>query len=451
MTSTEIVPRNQAVSLNASKLPNNGEFNSQIDPPKRFGFIMLFVVFFFFGGWAALAPIDGAAVAAGTVNVRSYSKFVQHLEGGIIEQIFVDDGEEVVKGQPILALDSTQSKAQLDIADSQYIALTAREIRLIAERENSESLIFPDNFSARGETAEEEMLAQTQVFEARRAMIAGRISVLQQRIEQLKSQTLGMDALRLSKEQLSASFSEELNDVSELLNQGFSEKTRLRELERNIASFNGEAAELSANIAVAQMSIGETELEILQTRTEFLNDVVSELDQVQTSKVDVSERITALTDIVSRTTIRAPESGIVNGLRVHTIGGVISPGMEILEIVPQQDDLIVEAMVSPNDIDRVAISQDATIRFSSFGGSTVPTIFGKVINLSANRMINESTGLPHYLARVEVTPEGMADLGDLILLPGMPAEVFISTGSRTMLEYLFKPFSNALARSFRED
>ena len=127
MTSTEIVPRNQAVSLNASKLPNNGEFNSQIDPPKRFGFIMLFVVFFFFGGWAALAPIDGAAVAAGTVNVRSYSKFVQHLEGGIIEQIFVDDGEEVVQGQPILALDSTQSKAQLDIADSQYIALTARD------------------------------------------------------------------------------------------------------------------------------------------------------------------------------------------------------------------------------------------------------------------------------------------------------------------------------------
>ncbi len=439
------------MTLNENALLSDSDFNSQIDPPKRFGFTMFVLVFFFFGGWAALAPIDGAAVATGIVNVRSYSKFIQHLEGGIIKEIFVNDGEEVVEGQPILEIDSTQSKAQLDIANSQYIALTAREIRLIAERDGSDSLVFPDNFSSMGETAKEETIAQTQVFDARRATLAGRISVLEQRIEQLKSQAVGMDALRLSKEQLSASFSEELNDVSELLSQGFSEKTRLRELERSVASFNGEAAELSANIAVTQMSIGETQLEILQTRTEFLNDVVSELDQVQTDKVDVSERITALTDIVSRTLIRAPESGIVNGLRVHTLGGVISPGMEIVEIVPQQDELIIEAMVSPNDIDRVAISQNATIRFSSFGGSTVPTIFGQVINLSANSMINETTGLSHYLARVEVTPEGMADLGDLILLPGMPAEVFISTGNRTMLEYLFKPFSNAMARSFRED
>ena len=182
-----------------------------------------------------------------------------------------------------------------------------------------------------------------------------------------------------------------------------------------------------------------------------MNDVVAELSQVQTSLTDVTERVTALNDIVYRTTIRAPESGLVNGLQVHTIGAVIVPGMEIAEIVPQQEDLIVEAQVSLNDIDRVAINQDATIRFSSFGNAAVPTIFGEVINLSANRIVDDTSGLPFYLARVEVTPEGMTDLGDLVLLPGMPAEVFISTGDRTLLEYLFKPFSNALARSFRED
>ena len=148
--------------------------------------------------------------------------------------------------------------------------------------------------------------------------------------------------------------------------------------------------------------------------------------------------------------MRAPEAGIVNGLQVHTIGGVISPGMKIVDIVPDGDDLIIEAQVSPIDVDRVAVNQNATIRFSSFGLTTVPTIYGQVINLSADRLFDQVSGQPYYLARVEVTPEGMEELDDLVLMPGMPAEVFIATGSRTFLQYLFKPFSNAIARSLRE-
>mgnify|MGYP001353231484 CR=1 FL=1 len=451
MTKTQIEKNKSLIEDSEQNANTTAGFNESLGPHKKIGLTLFFLVFVFFGGWAALAPIDGAAVASGAVTVRSYSKLVQHLEGGIIENIFVDNGTEVEKGQPILVLDSTQSQTQLDIANSQFIFLKALESRLLAESDNQESINYPTDFPSLGDTATEERLAQEEIFNARKAMIEGRIGVLEQRIEQLESQTIGLQALRASKEQLAASYSDELQDVIALLSQGFSEKTRLRELERNVANFNGEAADLSANIAVTQMSIGETRLEILQIQTEFLNEVVTELGQVQTNITDVSERITALTDIVSRTIIRAPESGIVNGLQVHTIGGVVTPGMQIVEIVPQKDDLIIEAKVSPMDIDRVAINQEATIRFSSFGNASVPTIYGQLINLSANSVFDQVTGTTHYLARVEVTPGGMEDLGDLDLMPGMPAEVFISTGDRTMLEYLFKPFSNAMARSFRED
>ena len=445
-------PSNLIISQEDNDLDSPQElFDSSLGPIKRIGVSLFILVFGFFGGWAALAPIDGAALAPGQVTVRSYSKFVQHLEGGIIKEILVDNGERVEREDPILVLDDTQPQASLDIAKTQFIALKALESRLTAERDERESITFLDELLSLGEIAAEEKSAQEEIFRARQATLKGSINVFEQRIEQLQSQIVGFEALKSSKDQLGLSYGNELVDISELLSQGFSEKTRLRELERNVARLTGESAELSANIAVAEMTIGETKLEILQAKTQFLDNVVSELGGVQTEIKDISDRMTALSDIVARTTIRSPESGIVNGLQVHTVGAVITPGMMIAEIVPQQDDLLVEAFVSPMDIDRVALNQDATIRFSSFGGATVPTIYGKVIHLSANAILDENSGVGAYLARVEVTPAGLKDLGELVLIPGMPAEVFISTGARTMLEYLFKPFSNAVARSFRED
>ncbi|MEC8995148.1 MAG: HlyD family efflux transporter periplasmic adaptor subunit, partial [Pseudomonadota bacterium] len=189
----------------------------------------------------------------------------------------------------------------------------------------------------------------------------------------------------------------------------------------------------------------------IQQEREFKNQVVTELGEVQTNVNEVMERITALQDVVSRTTVRAPESGIVNGLQVHTIGGVIGPGMRIVDIVPQEEDLIIEAEVPPSEIDRVEMGQIATVRFSNFGMGSVPIIRGEVINISAESMVNATTNVPYYLARVEVSPDSFDDLGDLVLVPGMPAEVFIVTGERTFLEYIYKPFSNAMARGFRED
>lgn len=423
---------------------------SGIDKPKRIGLLIFFLVFGVFGIWSAVAPLDGAAHAPGTVIVSLNKQLVQHLEGGIVREIRARNGDSVNAGDPLLILDNTQSLAQLEIANAQFVALRAQEARLIAERDGAEQITFPDELSASDVYARSEMAAHTQLFQTRRNALSGSIEVLEQRIGQLQSQLGGLRALQQSKQDLADSFSEELKDVSALLAEGFADKNRLRELERQAALLRGEAAELTASISSTEIQIGETRLQILQQQREFQNEVATHLAETQTRLKDSTERVTALRDVVIRTVITAPVTGIVNGLQVHTVGGVVPPGTPIAEVVPQSDELVIEARVSPIDIDRVAVGQHATIRFSSFS-SSVPNIFGEVVHVSADAFTDPNTGMAYYTARVQVTPEGFTDLGTLTLIPGMPAEIFIATGSRTFLQYLMKPFTNALARSFIED
>ena len=437
-------------SLNSTSASPDGGINTSMEGSKRIGLTLLFLVFGVFGFWSAFAPLDGAAFAPGSVTVKSYKKIVQHLEGGIVAEILARDGDLVPAGQALLVLDDTQPKASLEIVTSQYVALKMREARLIAERDGLSSVEYPIELSISEAGAQQEIAAQNEIFTARRNAYEGRIGILGQRVDQLQNQVVGMEAQRETKDLLAQSFAEELADTQSLLKQGFSEKTRLRQAERNYASYSGEAAELTANIAATQVQVGETELQILQQKSEFQNEVVTELSEVQTTLKDTNERLTALTDVVRRTTIVAPDTGAVNGMQIHTIGGVIRPGAQIAEIVPESDELIVQASVNPIDIDRVSEGQEARIRFSTFG-NRAPTIFGTLITLSADAILNEATGTSYYLARVEVNPESIEELGDLALMPGMPAEVYINTGSRTLLQYLFKPLSNAASRSFNED
>jgi len=425
--------------------------DTSMETPRRVGLFIFFLVFVVFGFWAGFAPLDGAARASGVVTVESYTKIIQHLEGGIVGEILVRNGDVVEAGDPLLVLDNTQPLAQLGIADAQFLALKSREARLLAESSSSESISFPAVLIQAGSGADAEMASERQIFLARKAARDGEVEVLEQRKDQLASRVTGLEALRSSKLELAASFSEELVDVRELLEEGFSDKRRLRELERSYSSYNGEAADLTANISTTQMQIGEARLQILQQDKEFLNEVVHELGEVRTRLKDTEERMIGLRDIVRRTSITTPVDGIVNGMQVHTVGGVVQPGVDIAEVVPQSDDLIIEANVSPIDIDRVTLGQEATISFSAFSSGLVPTIYGNVIGVSADRLIDQTNGAPYYLARVEVTPEGVRDMGDLVLVPGMPAEVFINTGTRTFLQYVFKPFTTALSRSFIED
>ena len=424
---------------------------TSMESPKRAGLVLFFLVFGVFGVWATVAPLDSAAHAPGTVTVRSYKKVIQHLEGGIVSEIRVQNGDRVLEGEPLLILDNTQQLAQLEIINSLFVSDKALESRLIAERDGLDSVGYPAILQSSEFDAASEIAAQNQIFQARKIALEGSVEVLQQRIEQLQSGLVGLRALQVSKEMLAASYLEELEDVQALLKDGFADRTRLRDIQRNYANMQGQAAELTASIASNDIQIGETRLLILQEGKEFRNDVIGQLGETQTRLKDSQERMNALQHVVARTVVRAPVDGVVNGMQIHTVGGVVIAASPIAEVVPQSEELIIEARLSPLDIDRVSEGQEATIRFSTFSRNAVPTIFGNVVSISADAFADEFTGVQYYQARIEVNPEGMQDLEGLALVPGMPAEAFITGGSRTLLQYLMKPLSNSLARSLIED
>jgi len=417
------------------------------------GFAVLLLAFVGFGGWAAVAKLGSAAVAPGMVTVESYRKTIQHLEGGIIKEIRVRDGDTVTEGQVLVRLEDTQPRAQLEIVRSGYLALRALEVRLIAERDNLERIVFPNELVSLQDDprVRETLNGQDRVFKARRDSMQGEIAVLEQRIEQLQAQISGLDALQQSEKQRIDSLNGELQDFRKLLKEGHVDKLRVLDLERSIAALEGDRAEHLADMARAKMQIGETRLQIMQVKKKFLAEVVAELRDVQTKIFDAQERMRALRDTLERTEIRASNEGIVVGLGVHTVGGVISPGTRILDIVPRGEPLVVEAQVQPTDIDKVHPGLTADIRFSAFKARTTPVVEGKVLTVSADRLIDQADKRAYYLARIEVTPEGMAQLHGLQLLPGMPAEVIIKTGERTFLEYLLQPLLDSFARSFKEE
>ena len=421
--------------------------------PRTIGLIILLVSFGIFGTWAALAPLESAAIAPGVVTVKGNRKTVQHLEGGIVKEILVSDGEKVDEGQPLLILDKTQFGAELGVLRGQYFTELARENRLVAEREDNPSVEFSRDLKVGDARAEEAMENQIQIFEARKSARDGEQEVLEQRISQLESQIEGLDALVATKQELIASFEEEIADLTELLDEGFVEKTRVVELRRSLARTRGEIAEHQASIAQARMRIGETRLEILQLNKQFKTEVVNELAATQAEVFDLKERITAIEDRVERTVMRAPVSGTVLGLNAHTIGGVIQGGTPILDIVPENQELIIEARVKPGDIDSVEAGQTANIRFSAFSRRTTPMVEGKVTKVAADRLVDEQSGQAYYPTTVEVTKEGLQTetLAGLTIVPGMPADVLIKTGQRTLLQYLTQPARDAMALSLKEE
>lgn len=415
-----------------------------------FGFLIVFITFGIFGTWAALAPLDSAALAPGVVVVQSFRKSIQHLEGGIVKELLVRDGDLVKTGAPLIVLDETQFRADYEVTRSQLIAAQAAEARLRAERDDLETIDFSSMIEQDTPRALEAREGEIQVFKARRNSRLGEISVLQERIGQLHEQVNGLKQVIGTKGSLERSFSTEIRELKELLAEGFVEKQRLLEQERNLDKTRAEMADHRSEITKTQLQINETKLQILQLNKDFNAEVVSQLAEVQTKVFDLQEKRAALEDRLSRVVIRAPEDGMILGMKVHTIGGVISPATPLLEIVPSVSDLIVEAKVSPNDIDRVEIGKPAEIRFSNFNSSTTPLIGGRVIHVSADRL-EEQDGTPYYLARVGLTEEGAKRLSGLRLQPGMPADVFINTGERTLLQYLIQPAADAFARSLIEE
>lgn len=419
-------------------------------PIRRIGYAVLFVTFGLFGSWATFAPLNSAALAPGVVTVKSYRKTVQHLEGGIIKAIYVRDGDQVQAGDVLLELDGTQTLAELEMVRSQLIAAVALNARLAAERDGLETVEFKQDSNADQRVLEAQQ-NEIQVFQARRAARLGETGVLQKRVVQLDEQIRGIQAVIAGKQKESGFYDEEVGDLSALLKEGFVDKQRLREQQRNSVRLLSEIAELRSSITGARLQIGETELQIMQLNKDFISEVVTQQSEVQTNIFDLNERFSAVFERAQRIRVRAPEAGMVLGMQVHTVGGVIAPGTPLLDLVPASEDLVVDAQISPIDIDRIGVGKLTDIRFSAFKSASTPVIEGRLAQISADRLVNEQTGVPYYLGRVELTEKGRQALGDLSLVPGMPAEVLINTGERTLLNYLVQPATNAFARSLIED
>ena len=418
---------------------------------RRLGFGILIVVFGIFGTWAAVAPLDGAVHAPGVVTVQTYRKTVQHLEGGIVKDVLARDGDMVKKGDPLIVLDDAQLRAEYDTTHNQFIAAKAMEARLMAERDDRAQIDFGTMVDADSPRGIEARNGETQVFNARRGARLGQIAVLQERIGQLNAQIKGTEAMIGTKGNLEKSYSGEITELTDLLSQGFIDKQRMLDQERKLDMLKSEVAEHRSSITKTRLQINETQLQILQINKDFNSEVARDLAEIQTKAYDLQERTAALADRLSRIVIRAPDDGMVIGMTVHTVGGVVRQATPLLDIVPSVSELVVEAEVAPNDINRIAIGKEADMRFTAFNSATTPVIPGVVTSISADRLTNEKTGMPYYLVRASVTPEGIKKLGERKLLAGMPAEVLINSGERTMLQYLLQPARNAISESMIEE
>lgn len=423
---------------------------------RRWGVLIVLSIFGGLGTWAALAPLSSAARAPGVVGVESHRKTVQHLEGGIIKSIDVRDGERVENGQVLVTLEGTQQRAQLEVVRGEYFITQAREARLVAQRDGRAEATYPPDLLAQNDArVQDAVRVQNQTLQVRKSAHDGEQHLYEEQIAQLKAKAEGLHAQRVSRQRLVTSYTAELADFEALLAQGYAEKQKVREFERNLANADGEVGELTSNLAAIELQISETRLKILQLDKELQREVAKELAEVQVQLFELREKVQSLEDVVARSDVRAPQAGLVLDLQVHTLGAVVAPGGKILDIVPQGERLIVEAKVSPMDIDRVRVGLPAEIRFTAFKQRDTPRVDGTLVAVSADGLVDQSDEhkTPYYLARVEITPKGVKDLAhhNLVLVAGMPAEVLIETGKRTLLNYLTDPLKNTVARSFIED
>ena len=422
-------------------------------PPVIAGLVIIALFFGGFGSWAALAPLESAAIAPGVVSVLGNRKTVQHLEGGIVDEILVREGETVRSGQSLVRLDDTQARATLERLRGRYAAVSALEARLLAERDGRDSVEFaPELAAGRADPAVAAIIdGQIDIFESRRASLAGQSAILMQRIARYGEEIAGIEGQIAAEDTQLALIGEETAVLRELLEKGYARKPRLLELQRRAAEIEGSRSQNVAAIARAHQDIGEAELRISDLQASRLDEVVQLLHDAQNELNQLDEQVGAAEDILQRTDIRAPQDGTIVDLQVHTAGGVIVPGARLLDIVPSHDRLVVEARVEPDDIDVVEAGLPARVRLTAFSQRNLRRLEGRVMWVSADRLTDERTGQAYFAAWIELTEDPAEVIPGAALYPGMAAEVMIVTGARTAIDYLMAPLAASVDRAFREN
>jgi HlyD family type I secretion membrane fusion protein len=435
----------------SSAEPDNNPLKSNPTPVIRLGLLVILIGFVGFLAWAALAPLDAGVTASGTVTVESKRKTIQHLNGGIVQEILVKDGDVVRKDQVLIRLDPTQIEAQRQITRNQLVIAKAIQARLLAERMGEDNPSFDDSiFNPKDEPiVREAITTQMALFRSRRQTLMGQLSILDTSIRGLEQQIEGLQALERGKAEQEKLLRDEAQSLRALLEKGYVPRNRIFELERAIADISSRRSGDLADIGRAQAALNELRLKKLQLQKEYHKEVESQLTDAQRDVASLRERLVALDDELSRVEIRSPADGIVVGLNVHTIGGVIRAGEPILDLVPEGDPLIIEARIKPHLIEKVAVDLSALVRFVALD-SLNPVVNGKVIGVSADVLTDKVTGEPYYVARIMVPQEEMLKLKYERINPGMPVDVVIKTGERSLLEYLLRPLLSHLFLALRE-
>ncbi len=400
--------------------------------------------------WASSAKLASAIIAVGQLKVDSNRKQIQHLDGGIVNQILVSDGQSVKKGDTLVILDPVQAKSSLGIVAGALFTAELKRSRLQAERDNTEQPDFTRFLHREHEDKNSVIDAQQSLFSIRRSVQVSQQEILHQQIENLKSQISGFESQQASTQTQIEISMDELVNLRNLKARGLVGNERLLELERNLAQLEGRAGELVSSIASAKASIDEKRLELIRVKRSFHEQVLAELQDVESEIIDLQERANAATHHLQQMVVKAPVDGLIVGLNVHTEGGVVVPGQLLMEIVPDNDALIVEGQVLPTDVDDLLVGQSARVKLSGLQQRTTPELIGKLQYVSADSMLDERSGMTYFIIRVSIAAEELAKLPSEGLIPGMPAEVFVQTGERTALEYLLQPLSDTIDRAWRE-
>ena len=419
----------------------------------RLGMAAVFLLVGVGGLWAATNQLSGAVVAAGHLVVDSNVKAVQHPQGGVVGAINVSNGTIVTAGDVVVRLDDTLAGANLAIVSNGLDEFAARRARLLAERDGAAEVVYPEGLIARNSIPNVRQLLEREnrLFALRRRAREGQVAQFRERIAQFDEEITGIAAQKAGKSREIELIERELKGTRVLWQKKLVSLSRISEQERAKARLEGENGQLTAAMAQSRGKISEIELAIIQIDQDMRSEVARELGEIEAKAAELQERKVAAEQSLRQIDIRAPQSGRVHQLTVHTVGGVIAPGESIMQIVPSADDLVVEARIAPQDIDQIHLKQQATLLLSAFSRQTTPEVDGEVDRISADLIEDAKAGTSYYVIRITLSAKDVAPADALELMPGMPVEVFVRTADRTVLSYLLKPLWDQINRAFREE
>lgn len=421
--------------------------------PVRKGYVVVGIALGAGGVWSATARLDSAVVAHGNVVVESDRKAVQHLEGGLVEAITVRDGADVKAGEVLLRLDTTQAAAQRSVARLGVLQALGEEARLTAEIDRLERISFPAELTEAGESKEARriMLDQERLFRERQSTQKLEVSILKERLTQSEKQYQSSEAQREAAMGQAASINDELTSLRPLADRGYVAATRINPLKRSLTELQGRMGSLDADLARLAVANDEIRLQMSQIGLRAVEEASTKLAECRIKLADAREKLRIAEDVLARAEVRAPRAGRVVASKVHTVGAVVKPGETLMEIVPQDDDLIVTAKISPMDVNNLRPGMAAEVRLPSFKGRTTPFTVGEVKSVAADALRDEVLQQMVYELRVSVSAAGFPPKIRAKLRPGLPAEVYVPTGERTAIAYLMQPLTDSMRSSFREE